>query len=526
MHIVIGFALSLVLSAPPKPYEGPNGFDPNWMTIVNQGGHLAFDASQQSGPFVEWLNQGSHEDRENRLHGLGYFIACAFDQDTVIRFKDQTWRGHLGLAPSLKSKVLTRRTSLSSISLGPTLEEGRWISSCLMAFANLEGSHEYILMRGNFPSASAKPLTAGQRWTMGYPEGVFFADLINFNLDDDGRLRSKPRPATPSQKEMSFTLSLNLPEDYQVDQSAPPWAPPNASNGRSLDYSRVTTQKDHRIATRLGTYLGAKKYFRAMEKPTDPDYRFDAVCVSGQQLVACDASGAQVLRPVYVHAPRMVSLATATGNVVDPTLAIQALDSGQPLLADNVQKQPCEARKTCTGRFHASSVGEAPRAPTEPKSRFLAGLKEGQSVTVLLGFDSEREHYQLAPQDLAEPFTAIVRYRSNRDAVARIEVEDAAGRWREEAREWKATFRGEWALMQVFPVYASVDPSGQPFLKFRISGVGDGARSPELDLAGFVSAEPWCLGKDELKFARRCSEETLPVLQAAQPRFRAATPAR
>jgi hypothetical protein len=520
MTAFIGFALALVISAP-RPYEGPNGFDPSWISIVNDGGALAFDEAHQSGPFIEWLTQGTPEERESKLDGIGYFIACALDQGTEIRFRDRVWRGHLGLAPSLRSKFVIRSAMRRLIVVGPTPDEGKWISSCLMAFANLKGSHEYILMRGNFPNASAHPLTAGQRWTMGYPEGVFFADLINFNHDDEGRLQFPPQQATPAQKARSFTLSLNLPENYRVEQSAQLWAPPNASNGRSLDYSNVSMKSDQPIATRLGAFQGKRQYFRAMERPTDPNYRFDVVCVSGQQLAECQAPRVEFLRPIFVHAPRMVSLASAKGNVVDGSLSIQALDSGKPLLLEKAQKRPCEVRKSCSGQFQSSAVGEAPRAPVEMKPRTLAGLQEGQSVTVLLRFDSEKEHYQLSPEDLAEPFTAVVRYRSSKDATARIEILGAPGAPLDREVTWNATHEGDWALMQVFPVYADLDASGEPLLKLKISGVGDGTTSPELDLAGFVSAQPWCL--DGVKrFAGRCPDESLPIPQAVSSSFRAA----
>jgi hypothetical protein len=205
----------------------------------------------------------------------------------------------------------------------------------------------------------------------------------------------------------------------------------------------------------------------------------------------------------------VVGLAFAT-RAADATLAIQALDTGPTWLAGD-QKLDCTAGGTCTGPFRPTAVGEPPAAPPSGKPLMLARLREGQSVVAVLRFDSEKEHYQL---DLDEPFTAIVRYRSAGDASARIEVSDRSGAWREaRVQSWPKTgtkANETWEWMQVYPAYAFKDPGegghGRPALKVRISGSGDGARAPVLDLAGFVSGPPWCHPDTGGTFAGLCAD--------------------
>ncbi len=566
MHSLTGVALSLLLAWGPT-----NGFDPTSMSIIREAGNLGVNLDG-SRPFLEWLGQGTSEERDDRIRTVAYFFACAFGTDAKFHFKvdiegkteEHTWRGEMGLAPSLSSSIMGLGAGHGARLL-PTPDEGRWISACLMAFANLKGSHEYILLRANPPGEAGKrlELTSGERWTMGYPEGVFFADVLNFNVVEQKNASSRlarevreecrvlvqkevNRVWRKEDLERSYTLSLNLPEGYS-SYPTDRWAPPNSSNGRTLDFDRKTSLAVHRdspppapshgarapwpaevvrVAERLGSFQAFQGFFEAPWKPTDPNYDFDSVCVADRKIVRCATPKSDRLRPIFVHAPRIVPLASATTAIV-PASTMQAIFSGSPAL-DGSQKKQCTDESPCTRPFALTSVGEAPRAPARKRWRTLTELKNGQSVVAVLRFDQRKEGYKL---DLTEPFTAIVRYRSAGNSRATMAASRPDGSWRDFGEVWRATGT-RWEWMQLFPVHAFRDPEqgGRPAVKVKISGLGDGQTAPVLDVAGFVSGPPWCFdtGKDE--FADFCSDDaaravpeaaSVPMLRRAPVKFNA-----
>ena len=98
-------------------------------------------------------------------------------------------------------------------------DDGKWVSSCLMALVNTKRIHQYVSLRGSPPKSKWLVPTPGARWAMGQPEGAFLADLLNFGDAPPTAAAAAPRhdaglrPARPSRSDMarSFTLSLDVP---------------------------------------------------------------------------------------------------------------------------------------------------------------------------------------------------------------------------------------------------------------------------------------------------------------------------
>lgn len=515
MHALIGIFLALALSSRVS-YDEHNGLDPTTIVVFrNTAGALVADPNDPN--FKTWLTgDGTHDDQERRVKAVGYFVACAFERDITISVGRRSWQGEFGLAQGLlaKARQIFKVGGTFRVTLDP--EEGKWVSACLMAFSNMAGSHEYIMLRGNPPAWSLqhrKPSPA-QRWTMGYPEGIFFADLLNFNVRKGVR-KEKPLPATVADLEQSYTLSLNLPKNYPGLASAG-WAPPNASNGRVLDYAHVTSAAAHlvghyHVAENLGPYLGVKEHLVQTTAPTDPDYSFDKACVfSGRSVVSCGSQSAVELRPLVVHAPRVATLAAA-GMESDSNFPISALDVGVAHLTP-AQRTPCNAGIDCSGPFRPTAAGHPPAAPSADQiARVLTGLTGGQAVLVVLGFDAEKEHYQLDEQALKGKYTAIVRYRSTSDVPAKFEVSQLGGGTLPVGGIWKDT-GGTWEWMQIYPVYVGTgdaDGGGSPTLRITIIGQTSGAKDVAFDLAGFVPGSPWCVGEDSASFVGVCRDDVL-----------------
>jgi hypothetical protein len=513
MHTLLGAALSLLLLTKDSGYIGPNGFDPSMMVVLKDAaGDLVSDPNS---PDLEtWLKaDGTAVGMARRVRAVGYFVACAFDRDTVIKVGPHSWPGALALAPKLQETLQEAGSKGKPLVIDP--EDGKWVSACLMAFANMAGSHEYVWLRGNPPAWKSAPLLLpAVRWTMGYPEGVFFADLLNFNAPASTGRPSRGatvRPPTVPELEQSFTLSLNLPIPY-AGLAQDRWAPPNASNGRTLDFDHVTSAPVHpvghyHVAENLGAYLAASGNFVDSSPPTDPNYRSDLVCVGADRaVVSCKTEGAAQLRPLFALAPRVVSLASATRSGQPPS-AIHALDVGGSQLSTG-QREACLAGVACSGPFKLNAVGEAPSAPEARVGRVLTGLAHGQTVEVALRFDADKEGFTLGEQDLRYPFTALILFQGKAGAGAQVQTRSRSnGSWVDTHATWSAT-GSDWEWLQIYPVWGFMEgPVGkqQAVLQVRISGEGKGEHAPVLDLAGFIVGPPWCLRQDK-SFAAVCRD--------------------
>jgi hypothetical protein len=369
-----------------------------------------------------------------------------------------------------------------------------------MAFVNTAGRHVYVNLRGN-PPKGLQP-GSGTQWAMGYPEGVFLADLF----PDPADPIAPPKVDPDADLERSFTYALDLPADYDP---AGPWRPPNADLGRTLTFDRETpapnagAQGDHVIASRRP--LSEAPKCRLEGTKTDPHYRFDVCTVGGHDL-----------RPIYVHIPLLVNLDRPSSEV-KPAAPIQAIDLRSSI--DPGQAVECAG---CVGDFLPLRVPEAPGHPDDPKpAARLVQLRAGQAVLVVL---------RLVPSAKGKPpkvrageaFTAIIRYTAPKltkdDLVlphrARVWTLDTNGARTEAGSLWP-TIQDGW--MQVHPVFAVADSKysgGALALMIEIEGMGTGEDAPELDAAGFVPGKPWChSGRVGEPFMGVCPDDIGPMVR-------------
>jgi hypothetical protein len=486
MSTFLAVALSLSLGL---PWDGPNGLAPGDLWLAADLVRGGFDADlTESAAWIAWFEK----DPTRRSEVMKYFVRCALDEGTVVRHGSHAWEGRFGLAGSrvaaleraaaeaaLAAEEAAKRGEKGGAKDVPATQpvrmelpraEGQWVSSCLMAHVNVAGRHEYVSLRGNPPGAAGKRLvpSAASRWTMGYPEGVFAADLF-----------SAPSPDPNAPLERSFTVSLNLPEKYPTDK--PAWWPPNERLGRGLTYRPETEapnspgQGAHRIAARLGTFEALKSRLGAAPARTDPHYAFTVLEHPDGPLPA-----------LVVHLPRLVNL-EAFERASRPDALMQAVDVG-PDPVEPGQIERCPSPDRCLGPFPLVREGEIPLPPASPAPPArLAGLRDGQELMPVLRLPPTEQ--RVAP---GERFTAIVRYWGTGDTRARVEVLDEDGEWRCLGDVWPDS-SGRW--LQVYPVLArggDDDTKGVVSLRLRIVGEGDGKSAPRLDAAGFVPGPPWC----------------------------------
>lgn len=559
----IGIALALVVTRGPT-----NGLDPSTLTGIYEFAELKVDSTD----FAKWIKK----DPEERAQTMKYFAYCALDESQVISAPPYgKWRGGLGLAsieetagtmpgpdtgtppgpdtgtpgPSVrrwrigfaipKGTVPAKKTdevpTPGMIQPLPKMlqtrldDERRWVSACLIAYTNMGGSHQYVSLRGHPPSSTTRQKllpTPADRWTEGYPEGVFFGDLFwkpNGQEGDDLR---------------SFTVSMDLPSKYEPSGEPPAalppqgWQPPNANLGRTLDYrdrspAEVGDAKPI-VAWRLGTYHENKeKSFRdhdnapGQEVFDDPDYHADQVCVTGMQsldktaLAECGA-GVEVLRPLFVHLPRLANLDSVDRDE-NKEQPFQVLDLGSPKINPKKQVKSCKL-ETCVGPFAYLSAGDIPKPPEKLSfGKRLVGLSAGQVLVPTLRFIAKREAKGLSPPP-RQAYTAIIRYASPKASRAKVFLQKEDGGWLDTNDElWPPTtsYGVSYEWLQVYPVY----PDGESVLRIKIEGVitKPRERAPELNAVGFVPGQPWCLDKAPELFMGICPSKEVITVPGSRP---------
>jgi hypothetical protein len=484
MTTFVAVALALSLA-----HYGKNGLDPFQITLLPQGGVAMIDPAR-SPEFADWLRA----DPEARADTMHYFVACALDATQVVTFQQWTWRGDLGLAPTLRQAFVTNARERRPFKITFTPDEGMWLSACLMAHANLAGSHEYISIRGNPPGNATLTPDADELWTMSYPEGVFLADVFEQPpaMQPSTPAPAQPRGGTVEDLKWSFTYALTA-------EPTSTWYPPNATVGRTLDFDPETKVHGKVVARRKGTYPTDASCSGAMTLP-DPKYKIDRCTVEGRSL-----------RPLFVHGPGLVNFEDAE-QAGAPAKPFQILSTDDPIAPG--QRVTCGQSRLCIGPVPPSGNLTADAARVEK----LAGK---QSLVVVL-----REPASLSGRearvDAERVFTALVRYGSESLAVAQVDVLVEGQGWVAAGSAWPSTAPGErW--MQVFPVKPASIPKtlgGGRGLAIRISPVVPATAAkagssvhdpaPKLDAAGFVPGRPWCYSGSAI-FMAPCTQALLPA---------------
>ena len=159
---------------------GPNGLGPNGLPIefytVEPNGMKAVSN------FQTWFESNAAAAAQY----MRYFVRCSYDGNTGIAYVDShgktwAWTGQYGFAMTSVQTVVDEK-ELGTVRGRMTVDEGKWVSSCILAHINMQGSHQYISLRGNPPNREAQQalaLTTGELWTMSYSHGAFFGDLFS-----------------------------------------------------------------------------------------------------------------------------------------------------------------------------------------------------------------------------------------------------------------------------------------------------------------------------------------------------------
>jgi len=548
---------------------GPNGMGPKGLGMTGLGPYrqdlAGLTCQAASGGFVcsiapgarslfdAWFQRSKEADSY-----MEYFTRCAYDAKTEIHYPtaaDPThmWKGHYAFAmTSLKAgRQMTR-------------DEGKWVSSCLVAHVNTRGTHEYISIRGNPPNAEAqealKP-TPGERWAMSYPEGMFFGDVLtppsaapaayiaslNIPQATPSAIRSKKKAIHAQQTPILGAMAPKPFSGVPGAQTCPndSW-PPGVATGREEWFDKrcgrgtfQSCERSHRTAT-LHPEIALP----------DPDYRADAICGSFESpdacdkpIKECDVGAAPPYHPVFVQSAMLANLESAT-KTVDPERIIQALDRGSTPIDFLNQVKICSARQCIACFDPMAALVTAPGAGLSVRGK-LVRLRDTQSLEVLLQVPSRlRQRTVPIEPDMNEAFTAIVRYTNvdppKRDKVVRVKASDPSSpdgwkdfgtlRFPSTVHKSDQTDPPTFSWFQVYPV-RPVEKGAErgPFLKIRISGGAQSAAcsgpaagavvaqgvaplatctpddAPELDAVGFISGPPSCVDDDENEYVGVCS---------------------
>jgi hypothetical protein len=137
-----------------------NGLMPNGLISYAIFGGMYASNGATSTSFDQWFAT----DPAARDHFMKYFARCAYDGTMEATYVDpggKSWRWPGGIGFAMTSLKAGKKM---------TVDESRWISSCLLAFINTQGTHQYLSIRGTPPNkeaaAALKPGT-NEQWVMG-----------------------------------------------------------------------------------------------------------------------------------------------------------------------------------------------------------------------------------------------------------------------------------------------------------------------------------------------------------------------
>ena len=164
---------------------GPNGLGPNGLIYAHSAPGREDRAVRPSAP-------GSRPTRPARRSTCG--TSSAAPTTPPRESPTSTSRARPGSGPASTASRWSRSRARPGSRSNPniptgaevrarmTVDEGRWVSSCLLAHVNLQGTHQYISLRGSPPNpeaAAALQPGVNEEWIMGQARfGAFFADLF------------------------------------------------------------------------------------------------------------------------------------------------------------------------------------------------------------------------------------------------------------------------------------------------------------------------------------------------------------
>ena len=499
----------------------PNGLMPNGLMSYSIYGDMFAVVNGTNVTFAEWFAI----DPAARSDFMKYFVRCAYGPGVEVTYQSDTpapddvssqeeyaegdgekcdrhrddsegrdhptyrWQGYFGLAQtSLDAKVQM------------TNDEAKWISSCMLAFVNTKGTHQYLSlgMAGKTaPSEAASralTISAGEAWTVGQPFGWFFGDLTapdptkyacdvtlgNYyfrNIETIlGRTCDISRcsyvdPAGQTQYILSDFLGLCGPKFQMSGSTGNPGADQLQWNG--ITYHPI-----------------------AVHGPTLGDFESAAPLEYSSQLFAG-------LRMVDVASckgdpsaqPPLAAWCTPTEAHFDKKLVYWRVgDPTDPWPPPGMQRIECPNLE-CLGN-HIEAPGAKAQIPGSGK---LVGLVDGQAVDAIRVAPPD-----LDPSALGEAYTAIIRYTKGRTGTANIWASTASGGWRDATTfgdgpgpdVWKSTGTSEqFEWMQVYPVYPGPDSAtsgGAPALKVRVSGALMSESCTGLELFKGANEQGYC----------------------------------
>jgi hypothetical protein len=480
----------------------PNGMMPNGMTGYSIVGDIWADVNGVPVTFDQWFAV----DPAARSNFMTYFVRCAYGPDVQISYpsKVPVPAGVVDAASctGAPGEICDRALDLSTGSQTPTyrwdgfiglaqttldagqkmtVDEAKWISSCLLAFVNTKGTHQYLSLRllegnelksGVAPSvapsaAAAAALSAsdGEKRTMRWRFGVFMADL------------DAPSPT-------KYACAGN-PQAFEyfphVEQLL----------GRTCDTSDCTYvdpvgQTQHILTAHVGGcpgLPGAEPQLPVTWNPENHDADIGGTTYHPIVVYGPDLGEYESVRPAahveilgFGTEIRMVDVAWCGKPYQQKGFPEYTI----PCLPDDLhftrEIDPAAQKVACPNDVCLGTVIGTTDPIYGPPSGKLVGLVDGQAIDAV-------KRAATNDADPNQPFTAIIRYRKARTASADIWTSAQGGGWwkrttynaslhGEGPDVWVGTGASEDAFewLQVYPVYPAQGLHYADHLNLRVAG--------------------------------------------------------
>ncbi len=536
----------------------PNGLMPNGLSSYSIEGGMLANVAGVNVSFDQWFAI----DPPTRSAFMKYFVRCAYDAKTELKYRpagarvgstdddhwdnddSDEWRSDRERRKDGDDEHHHHRDAsgadvykwtgyygfaMTSLKAGQqmTTDEAKWISSCMLAFVNMKGTHQYISLRGNPPNIEAQQAlapTQNERWIMGQAVfGAFFADL------------TAPQPLKYVCSQSNVQNLFSHKEDVVL--------------GRNCDVEACSYVDPAGVTVPLLTeHVGSCWYadnvgrnpFLARSWATPGYNGLEPVGVYQPQVFTFappELTSAGVvpekLHPIFVNGPETVRTSPVRGSGYwagerafntdvagcESTQLVGSMSSASNQICasadayfktridNNTQVAPCGDYKQCLGGAPPGSGYN-----NQDVSYKLVNLRDGQAVDVGVRFTADLadghifQSSVLFPPllpDMAEPFTAIVRYTKPVTGSAHLWVTGPDGIWRNVTDIdhgtgpdiWTATGTAAdgtpaWEWMQVYPAYLSHDQQTSSYLGRYCSSNAD--CTPGLGLTCAETGSPIC----------------------------------